>query len=385
MQANREMGKDAVIMNMKTIVPKGIYRLFRKTTVEVTAAIDDTPSYVSKLAPVADRKSDTARLPSLTSNPDVLPDDEPEPAAKSESSVDDLLSKLTDILHIQKDEIAPDKADEGTQVNDNTQSAGIDCLKLIYNQLVDREVEERLANQIIGEVESKIKNNTPVDVILSAIYQKIVLKLGQTKLLEIKEGQVKFVFFIGPTGVGKTTTLAKIASSLKLKQKFKVAMLTADTYRIAAVEQLRVYSGILNIPLEILDTDSDITQIVDKFKGYDVVLVDTAGRSHKAKQQVADIERLLAKIPQDKREVYLVLSATTKYKDLVQITETYATMTDFRIIFTKLDETDAVGNIINIKMLTGAPLSYATNGQDVPNDISKIDPQAIAKQLMGGF
>jgi flagellar biosynthesis protein FlhF len=116
-----------------------------------------------------------------------------------------------------------------------------------------------------------------------------------------------------------------------------------------------------------------------------VVLVDTAGRSHKAKQQIDDIERLLAKIPQENREVYLVLSATTKFKDLVEITETYATMTDFRLIFTKLDETDAIGNIINIKMLTGAPLSYATNGQDVPNDISKIDPQAIAKQLMGGF
>ena len=115
-----------------------------------------------------------------------------------------------------------------------------------------------------------------------------------------------------------------------------------------------------------------------------MILVDTAGRSHRNKEQRDDIERLINAVPKESREVYLVLSATTKYRDLVKITETYSQIADYRLIFTKLDETGTIGNIFNIKLLTGAPLSYATNGQNVPDDISRMDPQSVARQLLGG-
>ena len=216
-----------------------------------------------------------------------------------------------------------------------------------------------------------------------SMYQKIVLKLGQIHTIG-GEGGAKYLFFIGPTGVGKTTTIAKIASMLKMDQKKKIALMTADTYRIAAVEQLTTYANILDIPLHVVYSPEEVKEAKERLKDYDIVLVDTAGRSYKNREQRDDLERLLNSVPPQEREVFLVLSATTKYYDLLRITENYLQITDYALIFTKLDETSSIGNLLNIHMKTGAPLSYATFGQNVPDDISVIDPQNIAKQLLGG-
>jgi flagellar biosynthesis protein FlhF len=267
---------------------------------------------------------------------------------------------------------------------EDVQNKSITCVRLIYNQLIANEVDEKFANQIVGEIEPTLKKDAPIDVILASFYQKIILKLGQTKTLEFCEGKTKFIFFIGPTGVGKTTTIAKLASSIKVGKKAKVAMITSDTYRIAAVEQLRTYANILDIPIRVIYSETEMEEAKQEFGSYDVVLVDTAGRSHKSREQRDSIEKLIHSVPEEERETYLVLSATTKYKDLVKITETYSDITDYRLIFTKLDETSSIGNIFNIKMLTNASLSYATFGQNVPNDIDKVDAQNIARQLLGG-
>jgi len=140
----------------------------------------------------------------------------------------------------------------------------------------------------------------------------------------------------------------------------------------------------MNIPLYVIYSETELEEQKEELAKYDVVLVDTAGRSHRNKEQRDDIERLIRSVPENAREIYLVLSATTKYRDLVKITEVYSEVAKYRLIFTKLDETSTIGNIFNIKMLTGAPLSYATNGQNVPDDISRMDPQHIARQLLGG-
>jgi flagellar biosynthesis protein FlhF len=122
----------------------------------------------------------------------------------------------------------------------------------------------------------------------------------------------------------------------------------------------------------------------EELKAYDLVLIDTAGRSHNNPEQKEDLQRLLATVPEEQREVYLVMSATTKYKDLVKIAQSYSEIAKYSLIFTKLDETDAIGNIFNLRMVTGAPLSYMTWGQNVPDDIGKVDAQKMAKQLLGG-
>lgn len=304
---------------------------------------------------------------------------------ENQSSIEQKLDSLQNMLEKQlKDQSQAATAAEKEETAQEEQNAAMICVQMIYNQLIANEVEEVYANKIIGEIEQSIKPDASVDNILSTIYQKLVLKLGQTKTLEVEDGKTKFIFFIGPTGVGKTTTIAKLASSLKLGKKAKVALFTADTYRIAAVDQLRSYATILNIPLRVIYSETEMQEAMEDFKGYDIVLIDTAGRSHKNREQRDDIEKLIYSVPEEQRDIYLVLSATTKYRDLVKITETYSEIAKYSLVFTKLDETGCIGNILNVKMMTGAPLSYSTFGQNVPDDISKINPQTIAKQLLGG-
>ena len=387
MLAKEELGKDAIVMNIKTISPKGIYKLFRKPLVEITAAVDDNITYkndkIKNFPPI------TPTQPKKQILPDIIYEDM-EPSlgiknlyedTKEPSAIEVKLNNLQSLLEKQMNEkeAIQQQEEKSTATNKN-----LACIQLIYNQLISNEVEEKYANQIITEIEGTLKKDSSMDVILASVYQKIILKLGQPKTIEQPGKGTKFVFVIGPTGVGKTTTIAKIASKFKVDEKAKVAFLTADTYRIAAVEQLRTYANILGIPLKVIYTEEEMKQAREEFAGYDIVFVDTAGRSHRNKDQRDDIELLINCIPESERETYLVLSATTKYRDLVKITEAYAEIVNYNLIFTKLDETSCIGNLFNIRMLTQAPLSYATFGQNVPDDISRIDAQSIAKQLLRG-
>lgn len=378
--AKQELGKDVIITHIKKINPKGIYRLFKKPLVEITAAVDEDNFYEKKNALQAAGAEAIRQEQQKKSTFDVRMMQE-----ENQSSIEQKLDSLQTMLEKQlKDQSQGTPVSDKTETAQEEQSAAMICIQMIYNQLVANEVEEVFANKIIGEIEQSIKPDASVDNILSTIYQKLVLKLGQTKTLEIEDGKTKFIFFIGPTGVGKTTTIAKLASSLKLSKKAKVALFTADTYRIAAVDQLRSYATILNIPLRVIYSEAEMQDAMEDFKEYDIVLIDTAGRSHKNREQRDDIEKLIYSVPEEQRDIYLVLSATTKYRDLVKITETYSEISKYNLVFTKLDETGCIGNILNVRMLTGAPLSYATFGQNVPDDISKINPQTISKQLLGG-
>ena len=374
--AKQELGKDVIITHIKSIKPKGIYRLFKKPLVEITAAVDEERIY--------EKKNYHQIAEEIKKNPyEFRTGKEEEKPSAIEQKLDSLQNMLEKQLREQQSTNVEKDKDKDIPAEEE-QSAAMACVQMIYNQLIANEVEEVYANKVIAEIEQSLKPDATVDNILSTIYQKLVLKLGETKELSFEQGKTKYVFFIGPTGVGKTTTIAKLASNLKLSKKAKVALFTADTYRIAAVDQLRSYASILSIPLRVIYSETEIKEAVEEYKDYDIVLIDTAGRSHKNREQRDDIEKLLLAVPEECREIYLVLSATTKYRDLVKITETYSSIAKYNLIFTKLDETAGIGNIFNIKMLTGAPLSYTTFGQSVPDDISKINPQAVAKQLLGG-
>ena len=237
----------------------------------------------------------------------------------------------------------------------------------------------------MDEVEKFIRPGNSVDTILSNVYQKLILRFGQPRTIELSNKKPKVVFFIGPTGVGKTTTIAKIASKYKVEYNKNIAFITADTYRIAATEQLQVYANILEAPMSIVYSEHELNEKLEKFAGYDLVFVDTAGFSHKNESQREDMKRLLQGLDEQyAKEVYLVLSATTKYKDLLDIVDIYREITDYKLIFTKLDETTTYGNILNVKLYSKADLSYVTNGQNVPDDIEVFDTQKIVKQLLGG-
>lgn len=390
MLAKEELGKDAIVMNIKTITPKGIYKLFRKGTVEITAAVDDSaaPQTAAKkeftLPEKSSYKFNSGFFSEKNENPPYKEKNEADEKGDT-SAIEKKLNNLQDLLEKQfQDKRTEEKTEDKKAEPKAEEDKKPPYFQLIYNQLVRNEMDEKYVNQILNEIENKFKKDIAIDNVLANVYQKIILKLGQPQTIELTENKTKLIFFIGPTGVGKTTTIAKIASSLKLSKKAKVAMLTSDTYRIAAVEQLRTYANILGVPMKVIYTEDEIAEAREEFKDYDVILIDTAGRSHKNREQRDDIEKLIRSVNEEDREVYLVLSATTKYKDLIRITECYSEITNYRLIFTKLDETISVGNIFNIKMLTNADLSYTTYGQNVPDDIGKIDTQETAKKLLGG-
>ena len=407
--AKAELGDNVTIMNTKEVVPRGLYKFFRKPSVEVTAAVDenikessaepvkeekkeDIPDF-SKLQQVLNEKqfspapdSKTAQKEAererMLKNSQIIEEEltEQQNGKDSGNDIEQKLNTLQDLLEKQMTMGREEEKEEKERAVDKNQA----YLDLIRKQLIDNEVEESYVEQILEEIEGTLKNNSTLDNILASVYQKIVLKIGSPHLIDLKTKRTRYIFFIGPTGVGKTTTIAKIASVMKLAKKSKVALITSDTYRIAAVEQLKIYSNILGIPLKVVYAAEEMEKVREDLRGFDLVLVDTAGRSHNNQGQKEDLNNILKTVPDSDKEIFLVLSATTKYKDLVKIANTYSEICKYNLIFTKLDETDTIGNIFNMHILTGAPLSYTTCGQNVPNDIGKIDAQKIAKQLLGG-
>lgn len=368
--ARDEMGNNAVVMNIRTIKKKGLFSLFKKNIVEVTAALEEKEDIPAQKAP--NKK--------MMNNDQIIPETVPE---VEKEVFEDRLNNIQSMLEQQ---MRKDSTSEKQEISEE-EKEHIGFLKLVYQQLINNEVEEEYANQIIGEVEKSLKKEAPLDSVLAAVYQKIILKLGEPVDFSVEEGKKKICFFIGPTGVGKTTTIAKLASDMKLNKKAKIALMTSDTYRIAAVEQLRTYANILDIPLNVIYSAEDLKEGLEDFKEYDIIFVDTAGRSHKNLEQCEELFQLIEAVDEAsgfEKEVCLVLSVTTKYRDLQKICSTYAKLGTYKIIFTKLDETSALGNILNVAILTEGKMTYTTYGQNVPDDINLIDVQSIAKQLLGG-
>ncbi len=411
--AKAELGEQVTIMSVKENIPHGFFKFLKKSTVEVTAAVDEeekkdeniirtmprrerteekapdfsalqqaieNSSNVFSPAPDSKAAMQEANRERMINSKEIIADDEEDTSADSNVDLEQRLSSLQELIEKQMQSAKEEEKEEQEQVIDKNQS----YLNLIRRQLVDNEVEPDYIEQILDEISGSLTQNSTLENILASVYQKIVLKIGTPHLIDLRTEKTKYIFFIGSTGVGKTTTIAKLASTMKLTKKSKVALITSDTYRIAAVEQLRTYANILGIPLKVVYSAEEMPKVMGELKDFDIVMVDTAGRSHNNLEQKEDIEKILKTVPDEDKEVFLVLSAATKYKDLVKITNSYSEICKYNLLFTKIDETDTIGNIFNTHILTGAPLSYATWGQNVPDDIGKIDAQKIARQLLGG-
>ncbi len=408
-KAKAELGADAVVMNIKEIKPKGLFKSFKRSLFEVTAAVEESEKQVNSTVALKNMQKMHETINMTADEPIQIPpvSSDAIDQSKAEQSAIEFLKrnagllkkedvgererieeKLESLQSILEKQLVPEKKEEEeeeTAKPEGRKNENLPFIKVLYETLIMNEVNEKYVNQVIDELEKVNWNGSSVDAILSNVYQKMILKFGQPHAIDLSGKKPKVVFFVGPTGVGKTTTLAKIASRLKVEQGKKVAFLTADTYRIAAAEQLRIYANILDTPLVIIYSADELNQGIEQMENFDVILVDTAGFSHKCLDQKEDMKKLVQGM--DKKyesEVYLVLSATTKYKDLMEIADVYKEISDYKLIFTKLDETTTYGNILNIKLYSQADVSYITNGQNVPDDIEIFNSQKMVKRLLGG-
>jgi len=384
--AKNELGSGAVIMNVKTLKKKGFFAIFKPAMIEVTAAVEEESDN-----PPAIKPAPSVIPVTRPSFPGVIMDDEEktEEAAKTDEKKESDIEARLESLHslIEEKLIKSDDNSFDEKEGSEKTKAGetVQFFKLIYNTLIENEVDERYANDLMGEIEKINRPGATMDYILSNIYQRMILKFGQASTLTSSVNGPKVVYFVGPTGVGKTTTIAKIASIFSVNEKKKVALLTTDTYRIAAAEQLRTYANILNVPFRIVYTVDEMQATYKEFTDYDYILVDTAGHSPRNAELKEGTRQFLNALDGlAEKEVYLVISATTKYRDLIKIADMYREMSAYKLIFTKLDETEYLGNLWNLKQYTGASMSYITCGQNVPDDISTFNPQTTVKQLLGG-
>ncbi len=425
--AKAELGENIVVMNVRNAPKKGILSIFRPPMIEVTVAKeDDTEAYqhnakaeadiketlraVAKVAGETSAPAASAASASTTSNTAKQTEQQPSPVAPTgvdrireqqkqmasrdpegdqiiEEKLDSLksmLAKQIERSQKQYEELSEsgkdDKDREAEEKNEDMER----FVALLRTTMKDSELDEKYSEQIIEEMKAGNKPDVPFDVALASIYQRMILKFGKSVPITLAEKGPKIVFFLGPTGVGKTTTIAKLASEFALIRKKKVALLTTDTYRIAAAEQLRTYASIMEVPFRVIYSTEEMDQALDAFRNMDLIFVDTTGHSPKNVEQCENTVNFLKSVESFEKQVYLVLSATTKYKDLIDIVEIYKKMSKFDLIFTKLDETSALGNLLNLKLYTGANMSYVTNGQNVPDDIEEFDPQKTVKQLLGG-
>lgn len=402
--ARKELGENIVIMNVRQVNPTGLFAFLKAKQTEVTVALEEEREKTRLERGDAERKA-VQQVAKVVEQKGLILS-----AQNSANSIEQKLDSLQNLLEkqLQKNEkeeqekrqnVVPGERKKD-EMQEQTMQSPEDAkteeerrkskeqekfIRLLYNTMIENEVDEKYANQILEEVDKTRKPNTPYDYILANIYQKIILNFGKSEGITPAKKGPKVVFFIGPTGVGKTTTIAKLASSFVVGEKKRLALLTADTYRIAATEQLRTYAQILEVPFQIIYSPEELVDAIAGFEDFDYVLVDTSGHSHRNEEQLSRM-REYVNVLEGKAETqaFLVMSANTKYKDLIKIAENYKEVADYQLIFTKIDETTTLGSLLNVKLHMNTTIAYITYGQNVPNDIECFNPQKTVKQLLGG-
>lgn len=327
-----EFGEEAVILYTKVVKKGRFFGLFGKKCYEVLGAVD----------PNRQAAKNSSKKTAVNTNP-------PNTAADEEELVDieERASSVQELFQLLLRQ-------------DISQKLAVEILKPVLQQVPKREWTNLvlLKQHLRTAVSAKILVDPPWDLM----------------------GEQKTVVFLGPTGVGKTTTIAKIAANYHLIAQKKVGLITLDTYRIAAVEQLKTYADIINVPLKVVYSGAELEEAVASYQDRDLILIDTAGRSHQNEKQMAELEAALAGISAEK---YLVLSATTKGYDLMAIIDAYRPIEIDNLIITKLDETQSFGILVQAPSYAQVPIAFITNGQSVPDDIEVADIDQLTNMILG--
>ncbi|MBU5267781.1 flagellar biosynthesis protein FlhF [Virgibacillus proomii] len=350
-QIRKELGTEAVILQTRNIKKGRFFGLLKKQQIEVVAVRDPQPVAPKKQVVTEDKGLHKNQMVKPTENSNLLNE----------------LKQVKQLLHQSAIETITYPAD----------------YQLVYHYLLDQEVEQQLAASIIEAVIENQQNKQQINrqLIVKQVEEEIKKRLEMVSFQGLTYKN-KLVYFVGPTGVGKTTTIAKVAAKSKLEDRKRVALITADTYRIAAVEQLKTYADILQVPIEVVYTRTDFEEAIKKFSAYDVVFIDTAGRNFREEMYVKQLQADIGIGRAEGADTYLVLSLTAKPKDIADIFDRFKPLNITEVIFTKMDETSQFGSMLNITLRKNIGVAYISNGQDVPEHLLNPSSHLLATYVM---
>ncbi len=361
-----DLGEDAVILNSKVVTKKKYFGLVKEKSFEVVAGVDR----VEKQTPVSPLPDFSVSASSYKEQAASL--------AKVQEKAD------TQMNEELKKEIADLKSIMQSLQRHSIQSQYPDELLPFIDFLKRQELSKELITAISDELFQYFKNKN--QEISFQDMRAVTEEYLREQLKDVEIGGLtydkKYINILGPTGVGKTTTIAKMAARSVLEKKKKIGFITTDTYRIAAIEQLKTYAGLLQAPIEIAYNAQDYKQALQKLDHLDVIFIDTAGRNYKEAKYVEDLQRLIDFTAQ--AESFLVLSLTAKERDVEAIIEQFEEIPIKKFIFTKLDETNSIGTMFNLMIKYKKGLAYYTNGQEVPEDIEQPDLEKLFELFFQG-
>lgn len=337
------------------------------------AEIDPEPIVQS----VAQRIEPPAAPPVVTQEPDPTPVPVVTMMPETERLVDevsDLKATVTDLKAMMttlagKLEIAPRSVAQFPTL-----------MQKVYDRLLSLDVDPSIARGLVVYLQKEQPHLKVYEDLCDALETPIAGLLKVSGPIAPMPGERKIVSLVGPTGVGKTTTIAKLAANFALSRQAEMALFTIDTYRVAAIEQLKTYGDIIGLPVDVVLTPQSLKEALKQHQDKGLILIDTAGRSPYNRLHINELRSFLDVEPQV--EAHLVLSATTRLADLKQIVKHFASTGVDRLIFSKTDETDIIGGAISIAHETGLPVSYITTGQSVPDDISVAEGETLARMLV---
>jgi flagellar biosynthesis protein FlhF len=253
----------------------------------------------------------------------------------------------------------------------------------VFTDMIEADVDETIARGYIDRICANRNSHELSDPMLvkSRLAQMLEDEISVTGPIVANSEACRVVALVGPTGVGKTTTIAKLAANYRLRDKRRVGLITVDTYRVAAVEQLRTYADIIDLPMEVVATPREMREAVARMSHLDMVLMDTAGRSPRDEVRIQELKSMLAEAQAD--EVHLVLSSTASSKGLLAAAERFAEVGTTAVLLTKVDEATGLGHLISMLRTCRLPVSYLTDGQNVPDDIQTANRRQLAYALLG--
>jgi flagellar biosynthesis protein FlhF len=401
----KEMGPDAVILHTRQVARRRLFPWLKgRQEVEITAGMGVNVRPVAKpAAPVAARRASDEDLapppPLLRAVPKPQPEAKsaasrpsargpvparadslaPRPAAKSAPSSTDATAEIHKRLDALQQALAELSRQAHVRLADQVPAE----LFPLYRKMIDADVEEPIARDLTIRLRREAGSDQlgSPEACAALLAGLIEREIRCAPPITPRRGRRRVAALVGPTGVGKTTTLAKLAANFRLRDGLKLGLVTVDTYRVAAVEQLRTYAEIIDLPMKVVTSPQEMRRALDELSGVELVLVDTAGRSPNDDLKLQELKSLLVETGVD--EIHLVLSLAVGARALQNAAERFSSLNIASVVLTKLDEAVAPGPLLTVARRIGWPVSYVTTGQNVPEDIEPAHATRLAHWLLG--